>query len=104
MQKDILKYASISAVGTALYIGLLVSTIAYMSQFFEDRPETIVGPIIMLMLFVLSAAITSSLVFGRPLLWYLDGKKKEAVLLLCYTLLVLAILVMLIAGAFLFLS
>jgi hypothetical protein len=41
---------------------------------------------LMLSLLVFSAALVGSLIFGRPILWYLDNKKKEAVLLLAYTL------------------
>jgi hypothetical protein len=33
---------------------------------------------------MLSSAVTGALVLGRPILWYLDGKRKEAVaLVLC---------------------
>ena len=39
-----------------------------------------------LLLFVLSAAITGSLVFGRPALMFLGGQKTEAVSFLLYTL------------------
>jgi hypothetical protein len=34
---------------------------------------------------MISAAITASLVFGRPLLWYLDKRKDEALALAVYT-------------------
>jgi len=37
-------------------------------------------------LFVFSAALTGLLVFGRPVLWYFDGRKKEALSLLAHTL------------------
>ena len=40
----------------------------------------------MLMLFVFSAAFTGTLVLGRPIVWYLNGKKREALSLLFYTL------------------
>ncbi len=39
----------------------------------------------MLLLFVTSAAITGFLVFGKPAMLYIDGKKKEAISLLGYT-------------------
>lgn len=42
-------------------------------------------PIFMLMLFVFSAALTGTLFFGKPIMWYIDGKKKEALSLLAYT-------------------
>jgi len=37
------------------------------------------------MLFVLSATVVGSLVFGRPVYLYFEGKKKEAVALFLYT-------------------
>lgn len=45
-----------------------------------------------LLLFVFSAALTSMLIFGRPVLWYLDGKKKEAISLLTHTLVIFLII------------
>lgn len=49
------------------------------------KMKGISDPIAMLMLFVLSAAITGSLVIGRPILLYLDGLKKEAVKMFLFT-------------------
>ena len=46
----------------------------------------ILAPTAFLLTFVLSAAIMGILIFGRPILWYLDGFKKEAVRLVFYTL------------------
>ena len=88
MQKDILKYACINALLTALYIGLISSFLFYVPKYFEleGKPDTVFAPIMMLMLFVFSAAITATLVLGRPILWFLDGKKKEGISLLFYTL------------------
>lgn len=43
-------------------------------------------PVAMLLLFVFSASITSLLFFGRPILLYLAGFKKEGVRLVFYTL------------------
>jgi hypothetical protein len=90
----ILKTAFIHATATALYVATLVSCIFYAPKT-PDQSFAILMPIIMLLLFVFSAAVTSSLVFGRPLLWYLDGKKKEALTLLGYTLLVLFVIIVL---------
>jgi len=42
-------------------------------------------PLAMLLLLVVSAAITGSLVFGKTIYLYLDGFKKESVKLLIYT-------------------
>jgi len=72
---------------TALYVFVISSFLFYASKIFgKDEPNTVLVPIMMLSLFVFSAALVGTLVFGRPITWYLDGKKKEAVSLLLYTL------------------
>lgn len=96
MQKNILKHAVTNTLLTALYIGLVASFLFYiLPMFFSEKPDTVFAPIMTLMLFVLSAAITGSLVLGRPILWYMDGKKKEAVHLLFLTLLSFSIITLL---------
>lgn len=42
-------------------------------------------PVLFLLLFVLSAAIVGMLVIGRPTMMYLNGEKKEGVVLFSYT-------------------
>jgi hypothetical protein len=78
--------ALIDALATTLYIILIVSFIFSLQN--PDTPDKggILIPVAMLLLFVSSAAITGFLVFGKPIMLYLDGKKKEAVSLLGYTL------------------
>jgi len=99
MEKTI-KRACINSLGTALYIILVVSFI-FSLQAFSSKPEkTILIPIAMLLLFVCSAAITGFLVFGKPIMLYIDGKKREAVSLLGYT---LGILVLITLISFIFL-
>ena len=83
--KTILRSAITNSVATALYIALVVSVMNYTGHQDFEGPEVLIG-IGMLMLFVFSAALTSSLVFGKPVLLYLEGKKKEAVSLVAYTL------------------
>lgn len=74
-----------NSLATALYIVLIVSGISNMKYLEVEEPNFII-PIFMLMLFVFSAALTGTLVFGKPVLLYLEGKKKEAISLLIYTL------------------
>lgn len=86
MKSPILKFAALNAVGTTLYIAFVSSLLFYAPHIFsKDTENTVLIPIYMLLLFVLSASVTSSLVLGRPVLWYLDGKKKEAVSLFVAT-------------------
>ena len=91
---QIQKTAFLHALATALYVATLVSCVFYAPKT-SDESFTILIPITMLLVFVFSAAVTGSLVFGRPILWYLDGKKKEALSLLAHTLLVLFVIIVL---------
>jgi hypothetical protein len=50
-----------------------------------NKADNFWSPIAFLLLFVSSALITSSLVLGRPIYLYFDGKKEEAVKFLLYT-------------------
>ncbi len=86
MNKTILTFAGLNALGTALYIGFVASLFFYAPLIFgQNTKDTVLIPIFTLLLFVLSASVTSLLVLGRPVLWYLDGRKKEAVSLLIAT-------------------
>lgn len=95
MTKQIIKNAVINAVLTSAYVGILVSLIFNAPTVIKnsDGNNTILIPMAMLLLFVFSAGLTSSLVFGRPILWYMEGRKKEAILLLAWTLGTLLVIV-----------
>ncbi len=97
---SIIKRAFIDSVGTAVYIILVVSLIFSLQRFFPEIEDSMIIPIAMLLLFVCSAAITGFLVFGKPAMLYIDGKKREAVSLLGYT---LGILVLITIISFIFL-
>jgi hypothetical protein len=98
--KSIPKYALINALATSTYI-VIVSSFMYIIQnsSLRNRPDTLLAPIFMLLLFVFSAALTGILVFGRPIIWYLDGKRRESLLLISQTLAFLFLIVV-----FLFIS
>jgi hypothetical protein len=98
-KKEIIKYAFFNSFGATLYI-IAIAVFMYLGgKGIFGEGNTIFSPIIMLMLFVFSAAFTGSLIFGRPILWYLDNKKREALSLILYTLgifLLLTIIILLI--------
>ena len=87
----IITRALIDSFGTAVYIVLVVSFIFSLRNF-PKLEDTIIIPMAMLLLFVCSAAITGFLVFGKPVMLYIDGKKKEAIFLLGYTLGILVLI------------
>lgn len=89
LQKEAIKNASL----TTLYIILVASFMFYAQNAkLGMKNQTILIPITILLLFVTSAAITGYLIFGKPVIFYLDGKKKEALNLLLQTLISLTIL------------
>lgn len=94
MQKDILKYASLNALWTAFYVILVAIFLNSAGHIFGSE-KTILIPIAMLLLFVFSASLCGALVLGRPVLWYMDGKKKEAITLFVYTLVVFFVVTLL---------
>ncbi|MBI2409552.1 hypothetical protein HYV30_00735 [Candidatus Kaiserbacteria bacterium] len=89
MNKDIIGYAALHGGAVALYISGIAFFINNADRWFGRLEDTPAAPVLMLTLFVLSAAITGSLVLGRPLIWFLDGKRREAVALFISTLAVL---------------
>lgn len=92
MNKQILKYAVLNSILTALYVTGVALFLTYVTKLFNG-PDNFLAPLAMILLFVFSAALTASLVLGRPVLWYLDGKKKEAISLFTYTLGCLLVLI-----------
>ena len=82
---NIVKSTFLNALATAAYVVAVATFIFYAPRVF-GRANTVFVPVAMLLLLVFSAALTGSLILGRPALWYLDGRKKEALTLLIWTL------------------
>ena len=80
MPKKIIQQAFLFALGEGIYIALVATLMFLVGKLFGDKPDpAIIAPIAFLLLFVISAAISGALILGKPLMLYLDGKKKEAV-------------------------
>lgn len=84
-QHAVIKNAFINALGAALYVIAVASFMFYAPKNFGPA-QTVLVPIAILLLLVFSAALAGSLIFGRPVLWYLEGNKKGALSLLFTTL------------------
>lgn len=80
------KTAILNSLATTLYIVAVGCFMYYGSLVKIGRANVILVPITLLLLFVFSAALTGFLIFGKPAQMYVDGKKKEALSLLTYTL------------------
>ena len=75
--KKIIKYSLANALATALYIILVAFFIFSLNSPGQPDEKTLLIPIAMLMLLVFSVALIGTLIFSRPIVWYLDGKKKS---------------------------
>jgi hypothetical protein len=83
---EIRKTALFNSLATTGYI-VLIGLFMYFGERTQiGRTNAFLAPIAFLLLFVFSAALTGFLVFGRPAIMYIDGKKKEALELLFTTL------------------
>lgn len=83
--KVIIKNALLNSLCTAVYVTLVASFMFHVSQSGFGQEPNVFIPIFVLMLLVFSAGLTGALIFGRPILWFLEGKKKQAMQLLAYT-------------------
>ncbi|MBU6500867.1 MAG: hypothetical protein KGJ89_01975 [Patescibacteria group bacterium] len=93
----------INAVCVFVYVAG-VAWIGFNSQnIFGPQRSSFLDPLFVILLFVISAAITGLLVLGKPILLYLDNHKKEAFTMLFATLAWLVIfLFVVVLGLFFF--
>lgn len=76
-----------NAFSAAAYIIVIVGILTYVPQMTgaSKRPDTILAPIAMLSLFVLSAAMMGYLFVYQPVLLYFEGQKQESAKLFVHT-------------------
>jgi len=75
----------VNALSASVYIVLVVSLMTFVTQPLKDKPDTFFAPIVFLSMFTLSVAVMAYLFFYQPLLFLIEGKKKEAVRLFFQT-------------------
>jgi len=92
--KKLFFYSAMHSLGVLVYVSLVVLFISNAQNIFGKGDNALTG-VVMLLLLVLSATITGSLVLGKPILLYLDGKKTEALKMLFFTIICLFILLLL---------
>ncbi len=89
--KQIIGYGLFNAFAAAAYIGLIA--------FLLSSVGSVIGPIkgplssmAFLLVFVISAAVMGVVIFGRPVLWYFNGRKEEAIRLVAATITFLVVI------------
>lgn len=78
-------FSLLHAIAVIAYIILVVFIMNSVGTLFDEKLDNFWAPVLFLMLFVVSAAITGSIVLGRPIYLYLNDQKKEAITFLIYT-------------------
>lgn len=84
------------ALAAVLYIVIIILCGNALSPFIPE--ETILIPMAMLSLFVLSAAIMGFLFLSEPLILYMENKKREAILFFAKTVGVFACFLVILLG------
>jgi hypothetical protein len=75
----------INALGVLIYTSA-VAWMLFNGQTIFGKASSFLMPLFLLLLFIISASITSLLVLGKPIHLFLNGLKKEAFILLFTTL------------------
>ena len=95
-KSDYILKSFINAGGVFTYVVAVAWFLSNAQNIFGQADGFIV-PIFMLLLLIISASVTGLLVFGKPIMLYMEGLKKEAFIFLFSTLGWLVIFVLLIA-------
>ena len=66
------------------YITLIGTVVSNNEHRFDSLPKIFI-PIYVLSMLVVSAAVMGMLIFGKPVMLYIDGKKREAITLVIST-------------------
>ena len=74
-----MKKPFLRALGAALYIIVIVFVVQVVTSALKNQNETIIIPMTMLSLFVLSAAIMGYLFLSEPLYLLMENRKQEAI-------------------------
>jgi hypothetical protein len=83
-RRNLILTSFLQALGVFVYILLVVQIISALTHLFP-KPDQFWQPALLLLLFVVSAAITGLLVLAKPIILYLDGLKREAIKLFGWT-------------------
>jgi hypothetical protein len=90
-------YSLFHALGVFVYVLVISWFLSNGEKIFNNgKPDSFLAPAVMLILLIISATITGTLVLGKPILLYLENKKIEAVKMLSYTVSWLAIITIII--------
>lgn len=92
----------INAFSASAYIFIVVSVMTLITQPLRNKPDTFFAPVMVLFVLTLSVAVMAYLFFYQPLLYFIEGKKKEAVELFVKTVGIFAVFTIIVLSLFFF--
>jgi hypothetical protein len=92
----------INAFSASAYIFIVVSVMTLITQPLRNKPDTFFAPVMVLFVLTLSVAVMAYLFFYQPLLYFIEGKKKEAVELSVKTVGIFAVFTIIVLSLFFF--
>ena len=98
MKNNLIIRALLHSLGVLIYTSLIAAFLFNGEKIF-GKVNSFLMPAAMLLLLVLSSAITGALVLGKPILLYLDNQKADALKLFFWTLGWLAIITIIVLGS-----
>lgn len=90
-ESEVLRFGFLGGIAEAIYILLIASLITVISNVMPHDPPGIAGPLLVLLLFVFSAAVSGILVCGYPIYLAFQKRFPEALMTGVITLVTLAI-------------
>lgn len=78
MTKPLIQRSILNALGVVAYVSLVATIMRFGNTWF-GKEDTYLTGIAVLLLLCVSAAVVGSLVFGYPVILFLNGQKKEGV-------------------------
>lgn len=85
VNKKLLLYSFRNIIGAGAYIFTVSQIMRNGDKIFGRIEDEVLGPFAILMLFVLSAAIVGSLIFGQAVYYFFDNRKKDSILMIFYS-------------------
>jgi hypothetical protein len=80
-----MKKPFLHALGATIYIVFIVSVVQIVTSLLKNQNESVIIPMTILSLFVLSAAIMGYLFLSEPLYLLMENRKQEAIIFFAKT-------------------
>jgi hypothetical protein len=79
------------AAAAVLYVSAVATLMSGMEKVVGQKEDSVLAPVGFLLLLVVSVAMMGMLIFGKPVMLYIDGKKRDGVSMLMCTIGCLAV-------------